>query len=104
MIFNEFEEAIQARFFLFPYKEYVEDDVYCIQSLMLPVYKCTYKELVHNQFLIELILLLSYVDVNVPVLSLKCPADVKSIKSMDIIGVYTDLELVKKQLEREMSN
>lgn len=100
MLLNEFEKNIQARFFLFPYKQDVEDDGYC-QSLMFPLYTCTHKELVQKRILIELILLISDVDLNIPVLSLKCPDDVKPIKSADIIGVYTDLELVERQLERE---
>ena len=68
---------------------------------MLPLYKCTQKDLIRKPIIIELILLMSDVDPSIPVLCLNCPDGVKPIKSMDIIGVFTDLELAERKFQSE---
>ena len=102
MLLNEFDNIISIKFFLFPYKYYNSESKtagYCIQSLMLPTLKFTYDEIVDNPSLIQLILLLADVNADNPVVSLECPPNVTPIIASQIIGVYTNDELVQKQLK-----
>ena len=105
MLLNEFDEKIHAKFFLFPYKDKEDpegkDSGYCIQSLMLPTLIFTYHEIVKEQGLIELILLLSDLNVDNPVVSLKCPPNVTPILPEHIIGVYTDMEYMQKEADEK---
>ena len=56
MLLNEVDKKVEARFFLFPYKAN-NDNGYCIQSLMLPLFTCSHDQLIQEPILFRLILL-----------------------------------------------
>ena len=104
MLFNEYNEQIKVIVFLFPYEKVdpkSQELGYCIQSLMLPTMTFTYDDIqsLTSLGLIDLILLLSDVNVDIPVASLKCPNKVTPIMSNEIVGVYTEKEIMQRKMQ-----
>ena len=100
MLFNKTETDFEVRIFLFPYcTGSVGDDLVGIQSLMLPLYKCTHHAFMKSSFL-EFILLLANFE---PRYLLKIPGSIPLIKPTKTLIVVIDGELWEElsKMEKE---
>ena len=89
ILLNEFNGKIDATIFIFPYRNDAGQPG--MQALMLPANQ--HEHYIDRAFIAMLFLICK--DDNSPVLSLKCPNEVRMVGATEILGVYTEAEQSK---------
>ena len=95
ILFNGFDNKVQVKIFTFPYCN--QSKGYGIQSLVLPVYECSYEEFIDSKFLNFLLILCS------PTTDYLFRIIYQPIKAIETVLVVSDAEFAFNKALREQA-